>query len=465
MAQTYFARIVTILGDVARRGRTGSLLLDSRGEAGGVLRLQGGLLASFQPAPSAGDGAPASGPGADDTPTGLRQRIVQAAQAASSANAGPAFHPDETAATPAAAPSPSVGSVLTAADLTIDLGRLIADTAWLTERLSVLASGKISMAAVQPAVRPHLSLGPGEGYLLSRADGSLTVREVLDSAPLGAAETLRALFSLISVGLLASTGARADRLESFLQKTGPTGKYTPEQLKERDELMARCRSMKEQDHYAVLGVEPAADESIIRHAYYRLARSYHPDRLLKPHLEDIHRELEVMFAVITDAYNTLSEPALRGEFDRERSERLAGRRRPAAQDKHTAAREAYMRGRKEAEAGRHFEAIRLFETAVQNDPTRAEYFHHLGVCQGQNPRWRKKAEENLLQSIALNPGAVRSYLELARVYQKGGLGRRALDMYQKVLEWEPANEEALSALGRGKEATGTGLLGGLFKKE
>jgi len=202
----------------------------------------------------------------------------------------------------------------------------------------------------------------------------------------------------------------------------------------------------------------------VRHAYYRLARLYHPDRLLKPHLEDIHRELEGMFAAITDAYNTLSLPTLRGEYDRELMEKMAGRRKTSAQDKHAVARDSYLRGRKEAEAGKLFEAIRFYEVAIESDPSRAEYFHHLGVCQGQNPRWRKKAEENLLQAISLNPGSAKSYLELARVYQKGGLQRRALEMYEKVLQWEPANEEALAAVGRGKDATGSGLLGCLFKR-
>jgi len=461
----YAARLVTILGDIARAGRSGLLLLDaSAGEGGGALILSRGLCASFR-SPSSSANSAQHG---DATATGIRRSIAQTVASIATAGAGaarPSFKQDE--AQPPTAPSAAAGG-LNAADLAVDLARQIEDIGWLTERLSALGGSKVSLSSSSTAVQPHLALGPGEGYLLSRADGTLTVREILRSAPLGEIETMRAIFSLIAVGMLAppTPAPPIAALDSFLKKTGTAGATptSPEQ-KERDDLLARCRSMGEQDYYQVLGVEPTADESTIRHTYYRLARAYHPDRLLKPHLEDIHRELEGMFASITDAYNTLSDPASRSEYDRERTERAAGRRKSGPQDKHTAARESYARGRKEEEAGHLFEAIRYYETAIMNDPTRAEYFHHLGVCQGQNPRWRKKAEENLLQAIKINPGAVRSYLELARVYRKGGLTRRASEMYQQLLKWEPANAEALEALGRGKDAAGSGLLGGLFKKE
>ena len=121
------------------------------------------------------------------------------------------------------------------------------------------------------------------------------------------------------------------------------------------------------------------------------------------------------------------------------------------------------------EAGRLFEALRLFESAIERDPTRSEYYHHLGVCQGENPRWRKKAEENLIKAIKLNPGAVQSYLALARVYRKGGLERKSLENYEIALKWDPTCEEALVALGRAPtdstDTISTGMLRSLFKKD
>ncbi|HKY33938.1 MAG TPA: DnaJ domain-containing protein, partial [Candidatus Polarisedimenticolia bacterium] len=244
------------------------------------------------------------------------------------------------------------------------------------------------------------------------------------------------------------------------------GGLTGEQRKEREALLERCQAAGSQDHYATLGIDRTAGDDAVRHAYYKLARLYHPDRLQKPHLADMQRQLEGMFAAITEAYNALGHPAARAEYDRELAGRAGKHRKDGALDKPAAARDAFLRGRKAMETGDTFEAIRLFETAVENDPSRAEYFHHLGLCQGQNPRWRKRAEESLLKAIQMNPGSVASYLELARVYRKGGLERRSMEMYQQALQWDPTNAEALEATAaRGREGTSTGILRSLFKKE
>ena len=63
-----------------------------------------------------------------------------------------------------------------------------------------------------------------------------------------------------------------------------------------------------QDHYAVLGVEPAAEPKAIQQAYTRLAHEYHPDN---PATGD-----EQKFDAVNLAYEVLSQPDLRAEFDK-----------------------------------------------------------------------------------------------------------------------------------------------------
>lgn len=244
------------------------------------------------------------------------------------------------------------------------------------------------------------------------------------------------------------------------------GSFTEAEENERLQLKELCDRMRDQDHYTILGIDRTASTDAIREAYYTLARTHHPDRYLRPHLRSMHRELELMFAAITDAYGVLSDFDLRQEYDRLLNAKLVGRADKGI-DKQASARDAYLRGRKEMESDNIFEAISLFEQAVKLDPSRGEYFYHLGNCQARNPRWKKKAEQNLLKSLDLVPGNVNSYLSLARLYKRGGLVKRSQEMYREVLRWEPDNEEATEALealkSQGKEAAG-GLLGSLFKK-
>ena len=62
------------------------------------------------------------------------------------------------------------------------------------------------------------------------------------------------------------------------------------------------------DAYAVLGVEPTDSASVIRAAYLRLARQYHPDKAGASY------EAECMQHIVR-AYETLCDPASRAAYD------------------------------------------------------------------------------------------------------------------------------------------------------
>ena len=63
-----------------------------------------------------------------------------------------------------------------------------------------------------------------------------------------------------------------------------------------------------QDHYLVLGVEPSAEPEAIQLAYTRLAQQYHPGN---PDTGDAEK-----FDAVSLAYEVLSQPDLRSEFDK-----------------------------------------------------------------------------------------------------------------------------------------------------
>ena len=63
-----------------------------------------------------------------------------------------------------------------------------------------------------------------------------------------------------------------------------------------------------QDCYSILGIPPAATADEIRAAYRRLARQYHPDLNAGP-------EAEARMKEINEAYDTLSDPLRRRQYD------------------------------------------------------------------------------------------------------------------------------------------------------
>ncbi|MGH9870743.1 MAG: J domain-containing protein [Candidatus Polarisedimenticolia bacterium] len=459
----YPARLAVVLGHVARGGLSGKVRLSAaRGDAGGYLRFARGTLVLL---------VTHAGSQVDPAEVAIGA-VVSLVEEATKACAKTDASPDFTAE-PESGPGPLKSP--TAAELALRISRMVGDEGWLVENLGGRSARLAPAGSASHA--PRVALGPGEGFLLSRADGTLTLGEILDTSPMPGGDALRTLFALRAIGMLAGApSANLSSLDSFLSRTARAKPatagaeavdeadlaYAPEERKERQALRERCLGVLGCDHYTILGVERSANEAAIRSAYYKLARQYHPDRLHKPHLEDMLQDLEAFFAAMTQAYNTLSDSKTRAEYESE----LHGpaQRRSESMDRTAMARDAYLRGRKAAEKGDLFEAIRLFETATENDPGRAEYFHYLGACQGQNPHWRKKAEESLQRAIRMNPAAVASYVELARLYRKGGLERKSHEMYAQVLKWDPTHKEALANTGKGQDAPQAGLLRGLFRK-
>lgn len=68
--------------------------------------------------------------------------------------------------------------------------------------------------------------------------------------------------------------------------------------------------MAKRDYYEVLGVSRDADEQEIKKAYRRLARQYHPD------VNKDDPDAEAKFKEISEAYQVLSNPQTRAQYDR-----------------------------------------------------------------------------------------------------------------------------------------------------
>lgn len=67
-----------------------------------------------------------------------------------------------------------------------------------------------------------------------------------------------------------------------------------------------------QTHYHVLGIEPGADNAMVRAAYRRLARDHHPDRVANSSAVSGGRDMPA----INEAYRVLNDPGRRALYDR-----------------------------------------------------------------------------------------------------------------------------------------------------
>jgi curved DNA-binding protein CbpA len=213
--------------------------------------------------------------------------------------------------------------------------------------------------------------------------------------------------------------------------------------------------LQHKDNYQVLGIAPGATPAEIKKAYFKLAKQYHPDRHSDPELINMKEKLETLFTALHGAYQTLSDPAKRQEYDHVLSGRKGAaqfeEKRPEEYVENYAEKTgqavAYFKaGMKDYSVGNFWGAVEAFAAAVRLDPVKSEYFYHYGVSLAHIPRRRHEAEENLKKAIEIDPLKSAYRLELGALYMKSGLKAKALDVYNAALQQNPAADEFRKAI-------------------
>ena len=243
---------------------------------------------------------------------------------------------------------------------------------------------------------------------------------------------------------------------------------------ELDELEARIEELKEiksqlktRNYYELLGVSRVANEEEIKKAYFNLARKYHPDRF-NAALAD-HSLVNEVFNAITVAYRTLSEPDKRKQYDQQ----LMAPSQETPDDLAKKAEIKYRQGRTLYNQGMYEEAIIFLEEAIRLKKAKADYYLLLAMAESKLSAYKKKAEEDFLRAIEMEPWNAEGYVGLGLLYMGEGLKIRARKQLQKALEIDPGHHQArvaLEELEKGEKKTGLkGLmdldLSKLFRKK
>jgi Tfp pilus assembly protein PilF len=119
----------------------------------------------------------------------------------------------------------------------------------------------------------------------------------------------------------------------------------------------------------------------------------------------------------------------------------------------------------------YWEAIQQLEPMIRRaeGPLRVRARMALAQAYAKNPKWIRRAEEQLQAVMREDPKHIDAYLVLASIYRAGHLPARAIALYRKVLELEPDHPQALRGLAREEHVepphpSGGRLLGFLKKR-
>jgi curved DNA-binding protein CbpA len=203
----------------------------------------------------------------------------------------------------------------------------------------------------------------------------------------------------------------------------------------------------EQTFYEILGVKQDATPAVVSEAFRRLVKEHHPDRFRDPQAKS---EAESFLKDVTEAYNTLSKPLPREEYDRSlaRPQSAIAQKSPQEQ-----VRDLLQGGISRYRSGDFTSALAMFDHALRIDPDNDSALFHSGMIRLKNPRWRTQGTQQVERAIELNPYSASYVKDYVDFLLDNGLQHRAQRLVEAALENNPTDEklQILMAQARGDD--------------
>ena len=226
-----------------------------------------------------------------------------------------------------------------------------------------------------------------------------------------------------------------------------------------EEYLAQIEGAK--THYDALGASVDADLPTIKHAYFSLAKQFHPDRYHREQPETLKR-IHAAFTAVAHAHDTLRSADSRSAYDDKIRKELEMRekRKAAGQTEAMSVLERkveqglenFEEGLGLLNDGEHEEAAKHLARAVHYSPQNALFQAYLGkALSGCGDQYRHKAEAALNIGVKLDPKNEKIRIMLVEFLIQQKMAKRAEGELKRFLELVPNNKEAMAVLAKLKK--------------
>jgi|GEM_PF-2445941 len=218
--------------------------------------------------------------------------------------------------------------------------------------------------------------------------------------------------------------------------------FEPPATSEVIALRQVLEELKSKNHFEVLGVPPTAEGSAFKVAFFKLAKTYHPDTAIGAPPEVASLKAAI-FSRMNEAYSVLDNPKRRAEYidglQNGGSSKIDVANVLAAEEKYAKV-AIFLRNR------RYQDALALMDEVIALCPKEGEFiacraFTAFLVAQdkaAEKPRAIRAIEEG----IKLNPRCVEAFIFRGHIEKLTGDTARARASFQKALEINPKHVEA-----------------------
>ncbi len=151
------------------------------------------------------------------------------------------------------------------------------------------------------------------------AERGKTIRKVMETLGLEQQMAHRIIQQLVGQGLInviptkvrePSSAPTEKPPEKLVSQSGL--RLTPEYLEALEKRYEQCEKA---NYYDMLEIDPDTPRKELRTHYFELSKQYHPDKVFGEIPKDIRRKMLQVFQCLTTAYDTLSNPKRRAEYN------------------------------------------------------------------------------------------------------------------------------------------------------
>jgi len=284
-----------------------------------------------------------------------------------------------------------------------------------------------------------LELEPEDNSLLESMGGKKTVKELMRVSGMDEFHAMGSIVALLSTRIIEVLEAGEEVAD--ISPEAVVGERKGEDYTEVAEKILKLHAEHESlGYYGILGVGKSADKREIKRAYYKMAKEFHPDKHF--HLpEDMKDKLNTLFTYLTTAYTTLTNPALRAQYEESYSYYREGPRQTNEQ----IAAQRFKEGMLALEKGNYADAAQLFGASAYLDGSVAKYHFYSGLALARDGKFRD-AERSMSRALKAEPFKAAYLAEAGHIYLALGLPKRARGNFEKALNIDKNNKRALEGM-------------------
>lgn len=288
-----------------------------------------------------------------------------------------------------------------------------------------------------------LDLSEREAALIDGLDRGRPLAEHLD-APEPARRILYAMAvtELLELTLDAEAVAEEPRAPSRVEAAGDESDL-------RRELTNLAQSLRDKNHYEVLGLSTLTHDRAVEAAYQQQIERVHPDRYRSSN-GAIRQVADEIYNLFTTAYENLRDSASRAAYAEELKRDVTSRRERAHSQKLLCAESAFQRGEAALRQRDYEGALVFFGSAVEQRADEGVYHAYYGwclhLCHADSEVMLHEAIEHVQNGMKLAREHEIPYLFLGRLYKVVGKSHAAEKMFTRAVQLKADCVEALREL-------------------